>query len=104
MVKENKTGGNVLQQYKGMNKNLKKLLFSDIFIRLAEGIPQVFIVLYIINVLHFDSFQFGFFIALQMLISILVYVPVAKLADRYGRKPFVMLTFVFFSSFLSPSP
>ncbi len=97
--KENRIKSNLLEQYSKMNANLKKLLLTDIMIRLAEGIPKVFLILYIINVLGFDALEFGSFIALQMLVSILVYIPVARYADRLGRKPFVTLTFVFFALF-----
>lgn len=97
--KENRIKGNFLEQYAGMNANLKKLLLTDILIRLVEGIPKVFLILYIINVLGFDALQFGSFIALQMLVSILVYIPVARYADKLGRKPFIALTFVFFALF-----
>lgn len=97
--KENRIKSNLLEQYARMNANLKKLLLTDILIRLAEGIPKVFLILYIINVLGFDSLEFGSFIALQMLVSILIYVPVARYADRFGRKPFVTLTFIFFALF-----
>ena len=34
-----------------------------------------------------------------MATAILVYIPVAYLADRMGKRPFVLLTFVFFSLF-----
>tara|TARA_B100000315_G_scaffold260330_1_gene320897 strand:- start:2481 stop:3674 length:1194 start_codon:yes stop_codon:yes gene_type:complete len=87
------------KQYHGMNTNLKRLLFTDILIRFSDGIPKVFLILYIINILGFNSLQFGSFIAIQMLVSIIVYVPVAKFADKIGRKPFITLTFVFFSLF-----
>ena len=42
------------------------------------------------------STRFG---AIQMTTSILVQIPAARLADRFGRKPFVIATFVAFSMF-----
>lgn len=99
IIKKNQFGSGIAAQYKNMRRELKRLLFSDILIRLAEGIPQVFIVLYVLNVLGFDSLQFGSFIALQMLVSILVYIPAAKLSDKYGRRPFVVVTFIAFALF-----
>ncbi|MEE8401590.1 MAG: MFS transporter, partial [Candidatus Hydrothermarchaeaceae archaeon] len=97
--RENKIKGGLFEQYAKMNASLKKLLLTDILIRLAEGIPKVFLILYIINILGFDALGFGSFIALQMLVSIIVYIPVARYADRFGRKPFVILTFIFFTLF-----
>jgi MFS family permease len=38
-------------------------------------------------------------IAIQMMTSIIVYIPAGKIADRVGRKPFVILTFVCFALF-----
>lgn len=77
--------------------SLKCLLLSDCVIRMCEGIPAVFIILYATNIIGIDTFQFGFLIGIQMVTSILVYIPIAKLSDCFGRKPFVTLTFVFFS-------
>ena len=38
-------------------------------------------------------------VAVQMVTAILVYIPAAKIADRVGRKPFVIATFVCFALF-----
>ena len=59
----------------------------------------VITILYITNVQGFTIKQYGTFIAIQMLTSILVYVPAGKIADRVGRKPFVMATFLSFALF-----
>jgi len=83
--------------WRGMNNNLKRLLFADCLARWAEGIAEVFIVLYAIDYLHITPAQFGFLISIQMLTSIVVYLPVARISDRMNRKPFVMLTFFFFA-------
>jgi MFS family permease len=34
-----------------------------------------------------------------MIAAMLCYIPVAHLADKYGRRPFVLITFVFFTLF-----
>jgi MFS family permease len=85
--------------WRNMSPALKKLLFADCLARWAAGIPKVFIILYIINTLGGSEFQFGQLISIRMLTSILVYIPIAKLADRTNRKPFVLLTFTFFALF-----
>ena len=82
-----------------MDRSLKRLLVADCFARWAEGIPDVFIVLYALNVLRVSPLEFGWLTGIQMLTSILVYIPIAKLADRLNRKPFVLLTFAFFALF-----
>ena len=78
---------------------LKRLLVSDIIIRMCEGLPDVLIVLYVTNILHVSVARFGVLVAIQLFTSILVYIPAAKLADRIGRKPFVIATFLCFALF-----
>jgi MFS family permease len=75
------------------------LLISDIIIRMCEGLPDVLIVLYVTNVIGVSIAQYGVLVALQLLTSIVVYLPAARLADRFGRKPFVIATFVCFALF-----
>jgi MFS family permease len=76
---------------------LKRLLISDIIIRTCEGMAEVFIVLYVTNVLGVSSAQYGVLVAIQMTTSMLVYLPAARIADRIGRKPFVIVTFLCFA-------
>jgi MFS family permease len=78
---------------------LKRLLVADCLARWAEGIPKVFVVLYVLDVLRLDALHFGSLTSVQMLSAILVYIPAAKLADRLNRKPFVLLTFALFALF-----
>lgn len=82
-----------------MDAGLKRLLLADCLARWAEGIPKVFVVLYVMDVLQQDALTFGYLTAVQMLTAILVYIPIAKLADQANRKPFVLLTFAFFALF-----
>jgi MFS family permease len=78
---------------------LRSLLLSDVFIRTCEGMVDVFLVLYALNVIGIGAPQFGVLIAVQMSTAILCYLPAARLADRLGRKPFVIATFTAFSLF-----
>jgi MFS family permease len=78
---------------------LKWLLLSDIFIRTCEGLVDVFLVIYATTILGVSAPRYGALIAVQMATSILVYVPASKIADRAGRKPFVIATFVCFAAF-----
>jgi len=86
-------------QFGALHTALKRLLISDIFIRTCEGMVSVFVVLYATNVVGVTSLQFGVLVGVQMASSIAAYLPAARLADRYGRKPFVVATFVCFSLF-----
>jgi len=78
---------------------LKELLVSDILIRFCERIPFAFLVLWAMNHGRLDARQFGWLIAIEMTTAMLCYIPVAHLADKYGRRPFVLVTFVFFTLF-----
>jgi MFS family permease len=89
----------VREIWNNLNPRLKKLLISDILARWAEGIPKVFVVLYVINVLHFDALHFGWLTSISMISSIVFYLPLARVADRFERKPLVFLTFLFFAFF-----
>jgi MFS family permease len=76
---------------------LKRLLASDIVIRLCEGMADIFVVLYVTNVSRITLPEYGILVAIQLLTSILIYVPSAKLAERIGRKPLVVVTFLCFA-------
>lgn len=78
---------------------LKRLLISDIIIRTCEGMADIFIILYVTNILGASVAQYGILVAIQITTSILVYIPAGKIADRIGRKPFVIATFACFALF-----
>ena len=78
---------------------LKRLLVSDVIIRTCEGMTGVITILYVTNVQRFSIKQYGTLVAIQMITSILVYIPAGKIADRVGRKPFVIATFLSFALF-----
>jgi MFS family permease len=85
--------------WRALPRPLRWLLASDVFVRTCEGLVDVFVVLYVTSVLGLSAPQFGALVAVQMVTSILAYVPAARLADRGGRKPFVVATFLAFSFF-----
>jgi MFS family permease len=87
--------------FKRMPGELKQLLISDILVRFCEQIPYAFVVLWCMNVVPapVSAFQFGLLTAVEMATAVLVYIPVAYLADRSHKKPFVVMTFVFFTLF-----
>ena len=85
--------------WRAFHTGLKRLLVSDVIIRMCAGMSGVLTILYVTNVQHFSVAQYGTLIAIQMVTSILVYIPAGKVADRVGRKPFVIITFVSFAFF-----
>ena len=90
---------NIAGVWRALPAAFRRLLASDVFIRTSEGLVDVFLVLYATNVVGITAAQFGFLIGVQMATSILVYIPAARMADRAGRKPFVIATFLAFSLF-----
>ncbi len=85
--------------WNSFHPTLKRLLMSDIAIRTCEGMADIFTVLYVTNVTGITIPQYGVLVAVQLATAILVYIPSAKIADRLGRKPFVIATFVCFAFF-----
>lgn len=85
--------------WRRMDPGLKRLLAADVLARWAEGIPKVFLILYVVDVLGATAVQFGWLTSVQMIAATLVYLPVARMSDRMNRKPFVLLTFAFFALF-----
>jgi len=76
---------------------LKRLLVSDIVIRMCEGLADIFVVLYVTNIIGITIPEYGVLVAIQLMTAILIYVPSAKIAARIGRKPFVITTFFCFA-------
>lgn len=90
---------NALGVWRSFHSALKRLLISDIIIRACEGMTGVLTILYVTNVAGLSIAHYGTLIAIQMVTSILVYVPAGKFADKIGRKPFVLVTFICFALF-----
>jgi MFS family permease len=92
---------NPLRLFREMSPALRQLLISDILIRFCEQIPYAFVVVWCMKVIHapLTAFQFGILTGIEMATAMLVYIPVAYLADRSTKKPFVVTTFVFFTLF-----
>lgn len=80
-----------------MSPALKRLLVSDVLVRMGESATKVFIVLYVVTVLGFTDLDFGLMISIQALTTLLVYLPAARAADRGARRPWIVLTFLFFA-------
>jgi MFS family permease len=92
---------NPLKLYRLMSPNLRRLLVSDILVRFCEQIPYAFVVVWCMKTISrpVTAFQFGILTSIEMATAVLVYIPVAYLADKNTKKPFVAMTFVFFTLF-----
>ncbi len=82
-----------------MPSPLRRLLLADCLVRFGSNVAALYVVLWIINVYKNTPLQFGAFTSLQMITAIAGYLPAAYLADRFGRQPFILITFSFFSLF-----
>ncbi|HVP48764.1 MAG TPA: MFS transporter [Bryobacteraceae bacterium] len=78
---------------------LRRLLFSDILVRFCERIPYAWVVIYAMDDVGVSATKVGVLTAIEMIVASACYVPVAYLAERYGREPFVIATFFFFTLF-----
>lgn len=78
---------------------LRRLLVSDILIRFCEQIPYAFVVIWVMENNSMNASQFGLLSAIEMVTAMLIYIPVAYLADRSTKKPYVAITFVNFTLF-----
>ena len=83
--------------WNSFHPTLKRLLASDIVIRLCEGMADIFVVLYVTNVSGITLPEYGVLVSIQLMTSILIYVPSGKIAERVGRKPLVVATFLCFA-------
>ena len=82
-----------------MSPDLRTLLIADILVRFCEQIPYAFVVIWAITLHQITPVQFGTLTVVEMVTAMLVYIPVAYLADRSHKRPFVLATFAFFTLF-----
>lgn len=82
-----------------MSPAFRKLLAADILVRFSEQIPYAFMAIWVIQNNGLSPVAFGVLTTIEMVTAMLVYIPVAYLADRGSKKPFVTTTFAFFTLF-----
>jgi MFS family permease len=90
---------NIRGVWRRIPPTLRWLLASDIFIRTCDAMVDVFLVIFAVSVIGVSAIDFGVAVAVQSLTAILVYIPAAKIAERTGKKPFVIATFIAFAFF-----
>lgn len=81
---------------------LKWLLFSDILIRYSEQMPYAYIAIWAMSTkggAGITASQFGMLTAIEMVVALFVYIPVAYFADKMQKKPFIVITYMFFTLF-----
>ena len=89
----------LLESLRFFTPQLRVLLVADTFVRFAEQLPYAFLAVWVCRNLNVSASAFGWLTATEMAVAALVYLPVAWLADRGTKKPYVVTTFVFFTLF-----
>jgi MFS family permease len=99
------TEANPLVIMSWFSSDLRNLLVSDILIRFCEQIPYAYVVLWCMEpqagaqTARVSATTFGILTSIEMATAVICYIPVAKMADRGGKKPFVFITFINFALF-----
>jgi len=78
---------------------LRRLLAADILIRLCEGLPDVFLVVWVLEVAGLTPARFGVLTSILTATAIVSYAPAVALAGRAEKKSFIVLTYAFFTIF-----
>ena len=94
-----KAEGNPLKLLGGMSSSFRILLAADILVRFSEQIPYAFMAIWVVKNNGLSPVTFGVLTTIEMVTAMLVYIPVAYLADKGSKKPFVAITFGFFTLF-----
>jgi MFS family permease len=87
------------RSFEGFNTPLRRLLLSDILIRFCERIPFAWVVIYSMDYIGVSAKQFGLLTSVEVLAATLIIIPASHFADKFGREPFVIATFVIFTLF-----
>jgi MFS family permease len=92
---------NPFRLFRELGLPIRHLLVSDILVRFCEQIPYAFVVIWTMKTINHpvSAVQFGFLTTIEMTTAMLVYIPVAYLADKSRKKPFVVITFAIFTCF-----
>lgn len=90
---------NFWQSLGQFNSPMRQLLLSDILIRFCERIPYAWVVIFAMDYIGVSAKEVGVLTTVEMLTAVLCIIPASHYADRYGREPFVIVTFIMFTLF-----
>ena len=90
---------NFWRSLREFNSPMKRLLLSDILIRFCERVPYAWVVIFAMDYIGVSGEQVGILIAVEMAVATLCIIPASHYADRHGREPFVIVTFIMFTLF-----
>jgi MFS family permease len=81
------------------NAPMRRLLLSDVLVRFCERIPYAWVVIFAMDYIGVSGRQVGILTTVEMLAATLCIIPASHFADRHGREPFVIVTFIMFTLF-----
>src|SRR5438094_5660819 len=90
---------NFWRSLREFNRPMRRLLLSDILVRFCERIPYAWVVIFAMDYIGVSAKEIGALTTVEMLAATLCIIPASHFADRYGREPFVIVTFIMFTLF-----
>jgi MFS family permease len=90
---------NFWRSLREFNAPMRRLLLSDILVRFCERIPYVWVVIFAMDYIDVSAKEIGVLTTVEMLAATLCIIPASHFADRHGREPFVIVTFIMFTLF-----
>jgi MFS family permease len=90
---------NFWRSLREFNSPMRRLLLSDILIRFCERIPYAWVVIFAMDYIGLSGEQVGIVTTVEMLAATACIIPASYFADRHGREPFVIATFIMFTLF-----
>src|SRR5213082_3757191 len=90
---------NFWRSLRQFNSPMRRLLLSDILIRFCERVPYAWVVIFAMDYIGVSGEQVGLLTTIEMLAATLCIIPASHFADKHGREPFVVITFVMFTLF-----
>jgi len=90
---------NIWRSWREFNVPMRRLLLSDILVRFCERIPYAWVVIFAMDYIGVSGKQVGVLTTIEMLVATLCIIPASHFADKHGREPFVVVTFIMFTLF-----
>jgi MFS family permease len=90
---------NIWRSWREFNVPMRRLLLSDVLVRFCERIPYAWVVIFAMDYIGVSGKQVGVLTTIEMLAAMLCIIPASHFADKHGREPFVVVTFIMFTLF-----
>src|SRR6266513_18095 len=90
---------NFWRSLRAFNSPMRRLLLSDILVRFCERVPYAWVVIFAMDYIGVSAKEIGVLTTVEMLAAIVCIIPASHFADRHGREPFVIVTFIMFTLF-----